>query len=116
MTDVHFLDHFASAKIVDVEEELDEMGDFLLAMAQERAKKEGVTSKSIVRRGGFRHVLKEVLKEHPVTTVILGRSEHGRGALTQEYIQRLGEELSSTEKMEFIVVQKGEIIQTYQPG
>lgn len=116
ITDVHFLDHFASAKIVDVEAEIDEMGEFLLAMAQERAQKAGVTANTIVRRGGFQQVLKSVLKEYPVKTIVLGSSEEGRGRLTLEYIHALGKEFRDKDGIEFIVVQNGEIKYTYQPG
>jgi hypothetical protein len=53
VTDVHFMDHFASPKLIDFETELEEMGDFLLTMAIERAQKSGVEATGIVRRGRF---------------------------------------------------------------
>ena len=116
ITNVQFLDHTARAKVVDVETELDQMGDFMLAMAQERAQKAGVNARTTVRRGVFRQVIKEVLKEHPITTVVLGSSVDTGSLVTPEYIQELGEELSRADKVEFIVMQKGEITHTFKAG
>ena len=115
ITNVEFLDHTASAKLVDIETELDHMGDFLLAMAQERAHKAGVSAKTTVRRGDFRQVLKRVINEYPIKTVVLGSSEEGRGVVDIEYLQKLGEELCRDEGTEFIVLYEGEVVHTYLP-
>jgi nucleotide-binding universal stress UspA family protein len=53
ISSVQFLDHSAAPKVVDIESELDEMGEFLLVMAQERAQKAGVKADILVRRGNF---------------------------------------------------------------
>ncbi len=116
VTNVQFLEHTARAKVIDLEAELDEMGDFMLAMAQERAQKEGVKAYTTVRRGMFRQVLKDVLKEHPITTIVLGSSGESGSLVTPEYIQELGEQFSREAGVEFIVLHKGEITHIFQAG
>ena len=80
VANVHFLDRLAGPVIVDVETELEEMGEFLLALAQERAEKAGVRAKTLVLRGEFREALEQVIQEHEeVTTVVLGTAVEGTG-------------------------------------
>jgi nucleotide-binding universal stress UspA family protein len=115
VSNVHFLDLTAAPKVFDIEAELDEMGDFLLAMAQERAAKAGLEADAIVRRGEFRETLKEVIEEHQVTTVVLGAAGKETGVLTEEYIDALSEELCHETGTEFIVVHQGEIVKFCTP-
>jgi nucleotide-binding universal stress UspA family protein len=114
VTNVEFLEHTARAKVVDLEAELDEMGDFLLAMAQERAQKAGVKAYTTVRRGMFRQVLKDVLKEYPIATIVMGSSEKSGRLLIPEYVQKLGREFSRDAGVEFIVLYDGEITHTFE--
>lgn len=115
VSNVHFLDLTAAPKVFDIEAELDEMGDFLLAMAQERAAKAGVEADAIVRRGEFRETLLDIIAEHNVTTVVLGAAGEETGVLTEEYIDILSEELCSETGTEFIVVHQGEIVKFCTP-
>jgi nucleotide-binding universal stress UspA family protein len=115
ISNVHFLDLIAAPKVFDIEAELDEMGEFLLTMAQERAAKAGLKAETIVRRGEFRETLKEIIDEYKVTTVVLGAAGEGTGVLTQEYIDTLSEELCSETGTEFIVVHQGEIVKFCTP-
>lgn len=96
--------------VVDIAEELDELGDFLLSMAQERAEKSGVPAKATVRRGVFSEVLKEVIVEKKINTVILGSAPEGTGLVSYEHLQELSAELSKEMSVEFIVVQDGKMV------
>ena len=73
VADSSFLNKTAAAVVVDVEDELVNMGEFLLAMAEERAAKQGVQATSIIRIGVLREILPEVAKELAASTIILGR-------------------------------------------
>jgi nucleotide-binding universal stress UspA family protein len=54
VANVHFLDHTAGAVQLElVEKELDELGEFLLALAQERVEKAGLAVESVVCHGEF---------------------------------------------------------------
>lgn len=114
ISNVEFLDLSASPKVIDIETEIDEMGEFLMAMAQERAEKAGVKALTLVRRGHFRDMLIEVIEENQIDTVVLGRSVEGSGVITAEYIRELGSHISAKTGVEFIVLEKGEIVSTYK--
>ncbi|MGD8632963.1 MAG: universal stress protein, partial [Anaerolineales bacterium] len=72
IADVSFLDRLASPVLVDMEAELSEMGEFVLAIAQERAAKQGVDAKALVQSGVFSEVIATVIEEHEIDTLILG--------------------------------------------
>lgn len=113
ITDVRFLGLSAGYKVVDVEHAIDEMGEFILAMAQERAEKEGVHAISALRRGTFNEALKDVIQEHEVETVVIGKSAGGTGVITLGYLESLVEEITCEADVEFIVVDQGKIVNTY---
>lgn len=115
ITNVEFLGLTAAPKLIDIEQEMDEMGEFMLAMAQERAENAEVKSSTTVRRGQFRKILAKVIEEHQVGTVVLGSSAGGTGVVTEEYLQTLVDEIGAKTGVEFIVIDQGEIVNTYKP-
>ena len=115
ITNVEFLGLTAAPKLIDIETEMEEMGEFLLAMAQERAENASVKALTLVQRGQFHDVLIDVIEEHQIETVILGSSAGGSGVISSEYIQELVNEISYRTGVEFIVVDQGEIVSTYKP-
>ena len=115
VSNVKFLGLTSLPFIVDIETELDEMGDFILTMAQERADKAGVQAEITVERGVFHEVVKTVIKEHEINTVVLGSSQAGTGFTTEEYVQKLGETISQEMGVEFIVLRDGEIQKVFKP-
>ena len=114
ITNVQFLGLTAAPKLIDIETEMDEMGEFMLAMAQERAEKASVNALTLVQRGQFREVLIDVIEEHQIDTVVLGSSAGGTGVITAEYIQELVDEISGKTGVEFIVLDQGEIVNTFK--
>ena len=113
VSNVHFLDNLASPLLVDVADELDEMGEFLLAMAQDRARKAGLEAEIVVRQGVFREALAAVISERNVDTVIIGASEEGAGVTTQRYLAILAGTVRE-KGVEMLVVQEGHLVQTFQ--
>ncbi len=73
VVDLHFLDKTAGAGVVDVEQEMTKMGEFLLLMAQERAAEQDVTAETICRKGKFQEGLKSAAGEEGVSLVVFGR-------------------------------------------
>ncbi|HEB65324.1 MAG TPA: universal stress protein [Chloroflexi bacterium] len=116
VTNVEFLGLVARAKVVDLEEQLDNMGEFLLAMAQERAEQAGVRAETLVRRGEFRQVLGEVVAEYAVDTVVLGAPSEKTGLTTLDFMRTLCAELSAETGVPFLLVQDGEIVETFIPS
>lgn len=115
ITNVEFLGLTAAPKLIDIEHEMDEMGEFMLAMAQERAENAEVQASTLVKHGQFRKVLREVIEEHEIETVVLGSSTGGTGVVTGSYARDLIDEVHGKIGVEFIVVDKGEIVSTYKP-
>lgn len=73
VADYHFLDKTAAPIVVDVENEIVKMGEFLLLMAQERAAAQGVAAQVMVRQGRLWAELVTAAKELEVDMIVLGR-------------------------------------------
>ncbi len=116
ISDIHFLDHTASPVDVEVvQEQLEEMGEFLLVMAQERATAAGVDSEMEVRQGEFRQNLEAVIQEREVSMVVLGSGSQGTGLTTPEYQLDLADYLAEKFGVEVIISAVGEIVQHFKP-
>ncbi len=74
VADVKFLGKTARAVRPDVVmAEMEKMGEFLLAVAQERAQQQGVAASYVLRHGELRDELKAAAREEEVDLVVLGR-------------------------------------------
>jgi nucleotide-binding universal stress UspA family protein len=73
VVDIHFLDKTAAPIVVDVENEVSKMGEFLLLMAQERAAAQGVMATAISCSGKVREELKRAALDEGASLVLLGR-------------------------------------------
>lgn len=71
--DLSFLDKIAAPIVVDVENEIDQMGDFFLLMAKERALEAGIDVRVITRKGSVREEIKKAARDEGATLVVLGR-------------------------------------------
>ena len=116
VSSVSFLDHLVGPARLDLlEAELDELGEFLLAMAQERAETAGVAAGTVVCHGGFRNALKEVVLEHQVTIVVLGYPARDTALTTHDYIDSLAQSLQNEFAVEVYVIDQGQIAEHYPP-
>jgi nucleotide-binding universal stress UspA family protein len=74
VVDVGFLRSTSTGVRADVMvQEMERMGSFLLAMACERAEKEGVQARPVLRHGSLAGALREVACEEGVTLIAFGR-------------------------------------------
>lgn len=80
VVDLHFLDKTAAPIVVDVENDIAEMGEFILLMAKERAAKEGVESRILIREGEVIEELEKAAIEEEVSLIVLG-SPIGEGSV-----------------------------------
>jgi len=110
VSDVRFITRAGPPIVVDIEKEMDEFGDFILAMAQERAEKSGVLTRVAVHHGIFSEVLREVIVENKINSVVLGSSPKEGGVVSLEHLQELSTQLSQELGVEFIVAQDGKIV------
>lgn len=117
VANVQFLDRFASPVPVDlIEHELDEMAEFLLAVAQERVQEAGVASETMVRHGKFRQALKEVVLEREVETVVLGLPAQDTGITTAGFVEEVAQFLLDETGVEVFIVHEGEVVKHLQRG
>ncbi len=114
VSDVRFLDNLSSPVLVDVAHELDEMGAFLLSLAEDRARQAGVQVQALVRQGIFREALASVIAERGVTTVVIGGSSRGTGVTDERYLAILGATVQE-QGVEMLVVDDGELVRRYAP-
>lgn len=116
VSNVEFLGNVARPALVDiVEDELDHMGEFLLAMAQERASKAGWQADAVVRRGSFYAALSGVIKEYGVNILALGAPGHSHAVTTPKFLKELMESISEEFGIEVIVLRGGEVIERKTP-
>lgn len=101
--DTAFLDKTAAPVLVDVEPEIENMAEFLLLMAQERAKKEDLKAEMVVKNGTLRDVLVETVTEHDATVIVLGSPEEG-GRFKMEGLQAFAADLEEATGAEVRIV------------
>ena len=117
VANVHFLNHISGPVQVDlIEKDLEEMGEFLLALAQEHAEETGLKVESVVRQGDFLQGLRDVISQNDVAAVVFGRPVHDTAITTVEYISNLAQSMAAKEEVETFVVHEGEIVEHYHPG
>jgi len=104
IVDLHFLDKTAAPIVVDVEDELSDMGEFLLLMAKERAEQQGVETKTVVRKGSVRAEIKRVAKEEGVNLVVLGRPAGAESAFEVESLQKFAGEIEKETGAKTVIV------------
>ena len=92
--DVEFLTHANYALREDlVADELNRMAQFLMTMAVDRAKAQGLSSRSVIREGEFRAELLSALQEEQARLLILGRPGEDDGRFALEHLSELARRL-----------------------
>jgi nucleotide-binding universal stress UspA family protein len=110
VSDVRFLDHTAAPVRLDlVEAELEDLGEFLLAMAQERVEKAGQKAETIVRRGEFVNALEETIQERDISVVVLGRPTDDSGITSEGYVGDVARKLQDSANVEVFVIDEGRV-------
>ena len=105
VVDTHFLDKGRRAVRLDVvAEELSHMGEFLLAMAQERAQRHGVAATYLLRHGEFRDELKAAAREEGVALVVLGQPAGTGSAFVPTDLEAFAAEIEAETSVEARIV------------
>lgn len=96
VVDIEFLSRTARAVRPDViKTEMEHMGEFLLAMAQERAQAQGVQADYILRHGDLREELKTAARQPAVTMVVLGKPAGAESAFVPASLEALAAEIEA---------------------
>jgi len=116
VSDVHFLDLITGPVRLDiVEAELEDLGEFLLAMAQERVEKNGFAADTAVRSGEFVNALEEIIKEKDISIVVLGCPTDDTGVTSEGYVSKVAESLQVSSNIEVFVVGEGRVVEHLLP-
>jgi len=73
IVNVDFLSHTAVSRVHALIEEMNEMGEFILLHAQERALAQGVSAQGVVRKGNVRAEITQLCRELKASYLVLGR-------------------------------------------
>jgi nucleotide-binding universal stress UspA family protein len=103
VVDLHFLDKTAGSVVVDVENEVAKMGQFLLLMAKERAAKQGVAADAIYRKGEVREELKSAARQEGVSLVVLGRPAGEESVFKLAGLQDFAAEIEAETGIETVI-------------
>ena len=103
VADVRFLNQAGAPIVVDVVTEIEHMGEFLLLMAKERAEKASVKADTLVKRGIFREVLIEAVREVDAGLVVMGTPDEG--SLTQRaMLESIAEAVKQQTGVETVII------------
>lgn len=95
-----FLDKTAAPIVVNVGNEVNKMGEFLLLMAQERAAAQGIVAQSIVRHGQLGAELARAAKELSADLIVLGRPLGPMAVFDQAALQAFAANLRAETEIE----------------
>ncbi len=102
--DLKFLDKTAAPIMVDVENELAQLGNFLLLVAKERASEAGVKTDALCRKGSVRTEIKEAALEIGATLIVLGRPEEKSSTFQLSNLQTFADEIKAETGVEVQIV------------
>ena len=91
--DLSFLNKSAAPIVVNIENELDQMGRFFLLMAKERATEQGVEVRTITRKGIVQEEIINAVLDEGATQVVLGRPAGELSAFQTSSLQAFADEI-----------------------
>jgi nucleotide-binding universal stress UspA family protein len=102
VVNTEFLDTASAALRESVTLEMEKLGDFLLLMAQERAKKQDVIAKTLLRHGYLQEEFEAAASAPDVSTVLLGTpGEEGNFSL--EALKNVAKEIEENCQVEVLI-------------
>ena len=104
VVDLRFLNKTSAPMVVDVEEEVGDMGEFLLLVAKERAARQDLQTQTICRHGNFIEQLIKAAKEIEASLVLLGRPTGEQSAFRMSNLRECAEEVEAQTGIETIIV------------
>jgi len=104
VVDLDFLNKMAAPFVVDIEDEIGDMGDFFLLMAKERAAELGVNATTVCRKGKIRQEIKEVALEQQVALVVLGRPTGSDSAFHLLSLEAFANEITEETGIEATII------------
>ncbi len=85
--------------------EIEHMGEFLLAMAQERAREAGVEANLVTRKGDVRQQIKATAVEEGVDLVVLGRPADEASLFKPEALRAFAAEIEEETGISVVILE-----------
>ena len=104
ITNLRFLDMISSAVLVDMDEQMKELGEFLLLMAKERAEEMGVRAYTEVRSGSIHKALIDMIRQYDADLVVMGQPGRSGNLFNREHMQDISDYLSEETGVEVMLV------------
>lgn len=105
VVNVDFLNKTGRAVRPDVvAAEMAKMGTFLLEIAQERAREQGVEADLLLRRGRLREQLRAAVRDEGVTAIVLGKPAGTKSVFALKSLQALATELEAETKAKVFIL------------
>jgi nucleotide-binding universal stress UspA family protein len=104
VVDLAFLNKGAAPIVVDIKGSMDKVGEFLLVMAQERAREQGVTATYILREGEVRNEIKAAAREEEVDLVVLGQPCGENRIFALEGLRACADEIKAETGAEVLII------------
>jgi nucleotide-binding universal stress UspA family protein len=102
--DLSFLNKTAAPIVVDIENELAQMGNFFLLMARERAAEQGIRAETQTRKGLVREEIIKAAEEAGATVVVLGRPGERQSAFELSGLEAFAAEIERKTNAETVIV------------
>ncbi len=103
VADTAFMDKTARAFRRDtITREMDHMGEFLLLMALERARKQGVRASLLLRHGDFHTELIEAAREQDIMMLVLGKPAGEDSLFCLKELQALAQEIETETQVKVV--------------
>jgi nucleotide-binding universal stress UspA family protein len=104
VVDLQFLDKTAAPIVVDVENEVNHLGDFLLLMAKEKAAEQRVIADTVVRKGKIRKEIIKAVIEFDAVMVVMGRPSGEESAFKLEELESFTAEIRKETGAKTVIV------------
>jgi hypothetical protein len=102
VVNTEFLDTTSAALRESVTTEMEKLGEFLLLMSQERARKQDVSASSILRHGYLRNEFEAAARAPDISTVLLGKPGEG-GLFSMKSLEEVAAEIEEKCKVKVLI-------------
>ncbi len=110
VVNLDFMSSSSSSRVQTISEEMSQMGEFILLMAQARAAEKGVEARAVIRDGEVDEEIVKVAQEVGADYVVLGRpaSPGARSVFSLEKLSRLAGTIQKETGAEVVFAEVGE--------
>ena len=104
IVNLRFLDKTAAPIVVNIENELSQMGSFFLLVAKERAREQGVNANVLLRKGSVRQEIVKAVAEIGATIVCLGEPAEGPSSFKLSSLKAFADQITTDTGAEVNIV------------